>query len=165
MQRDLLLSAVPTLKVMDKLNSAQDDLNSLDVRDLIRTLGDSLAFLGSANVGLVSKRRSLLKNDLPLNMQLLCRDSVGFSGSNLFGNSLSSDIKEISELNKLYGQFRGRARGRGFFPRGRGRGSFRGVRGDLAKFKRGVRGGSFLRRFNTAIQKKQSLNQERPSSN
>ena len=71
-QRDLLLSAVPIMRVMDKLNSAQDDLNTLDGRDLLRTLGDSLAFIGSANVGLVRKRRFLLKDQLPLNMQLLC---------------------------------------------------------------------------------------------
>ena len=62
-QQDLLLNAVPTLKVMEKLNSAQDDWNNLDT-----DFGGQPCFLGSANVGLVSKRRSLLKSDLPLNM-------------------------------------------------------------------------------------------------
>lgn len=165
-QQNLLLSAVPVLRVMEKLNSAKDDLNTLDVRELLRTLRDNLTFIGSANVGIVRKRRALLKNELPLNMQLLCQDSVSFSGSNLFGNSLSTDIKEISELNKLYVQFRGRGRGRGFPMRGRGRGAFRGVRGNGSQFKRGFRGGRYIKRFNSnTTPKKQPLNQERPSSN
>ena len=122
-QRDFLRSAIPVLNVMQKLNESRDNLLQLDARDLIRCLSDSLSFIGS--VGMVKQRRSLLKNELPPSMHPLCNDLVSFSGSNLFGDSLSTDIKEISELNKLSSQLRGRAtfrtirgsRSRGSFPR------------------------------------------------
>lgn len=124
-QKKFLSSSLPIIEVMLKLNEAKDDLNSLDVKDLVRKLSDSLAFTGAANVSMVHYRRSSLKKELPPNMHLLCQDSVGFSGSFLFGNELSSDIKEISELNKISQRLRGF---RGTF-RGRGRGRFRGSRG------------------------------------
>ena len=123
-QKDLLHSALPILSVMRKLNDARDNQSSLDVKDLVRGLADGLACIGSANVGMVRYRRANVKKDLPLNMQLLCSDSVSFSGSNLFGNSLSSDIKEVSELNKITQSFRGLSRGfraRGFPRISRGR--------------------------------------------
>ena len=83
-------------------------------------------FLRSANVGMVRYRRTCIKKVLPIDRQLLCSDTVEFTGANLFGNSLSADIKEVSELNKISRSVRGSARGfrsrfRGFprFVRGR----------------------------------------------
>ena len=64
-QRDFLLSAVPTLQVMEKINASQDDLNQLDVKELIRTLTDSLAFIGSANDGL-EKEGNFLQHESSL---------------------------------------------------------------------------------------------------
>ena len=162
-QRDFLSSSIPVLKVMEQLNAAKDNLNTLDVTELIRTLSDSLSFIGTANVGMVQKRRSLVKQELPPSMHLLCQDSVEFSGSNLFGNCLSSDIKEISELNKISSQLRGRGRGISF--RGRGTNLLRGFRSRGIQ-KRGFRG-RLSRRF-PPVQprafKKAPLNRDRPSN-
>lgn len=60
-QKDFLMSAIPTVKVMQQLNAARDDLGKLNVNDLIRSLSDSLNFVGSANIGMVNKRRALIK--------------------------------------------------------------------------------------------------------
>lgn len=162
-QKEFLNSAIPVLEVMGKLNDASDDLNSLDVKELLRTLCDSLSFIGSANVHMVRTRRQFLKNQLPSNMHLLCQDSVEFSGTNLFGDSLSSDIKEVTELNKISGQLRGRGNHRGYRGTGRfnsGRGFFRGNLRSI--FKRGGRG-RYVKRFNPSV-RKNPLNREGPSS-
>lgn len=162
-QRDFLASAVPVLKVMQLVNDSKDDLNSLDPKEIVRMLNDSVSFLGSANVGMVAKRRSLIKKELPSTMHLLCNDSVEFSGSNLFGNSLSNDIKEVSEYNKISTQLKGRGsftRGRGF---GRGR-FFRGNAGRGSFFRRGRSWDG--KRFNPIASfptKKGPLNKSRPS--
>ena len=73
-QRDFLTSAVPVLKVMEKLHEAREDASKLNIEELVTMLSDSLLFLGSANVGMVKKRRDLLKKDLPSNMIGLCRE-------------------------------------------------------------------------------------------
>ena len=44
-------------------------------------------------------------------MQSLCCEDSDFSGSNLFGENLNSKIKEVSELNKISKDIRGRGRG------------------------------------------------------
>ena len=83
-----------------------------------------------------------LKKELPQNMHSLCSESGKFSGSNLFGNDLSADIKEVSELNKISQQLRGNNR----FFRGRGRGlrgSVRGYRSFTPRF----RGGRIIKRY------------------
>lgn len=141
-QKDFLHSSLPIISVMQKLNSAKDDLSALDVKDLIQNLSDGLAFLGSANVKMVQHRRSCVRKELPINMQSLCRDSVEFSGSNLFGNDLSADIREVTELNKISHQLRG-----GVARRVKGRGGFRGAaRGTgIQSFK--FRGGRIMKRF------------------
>jgi len=134
-QKKFLHGSLPILDVMQKLNASQDDLNALDAKQLVQKLSDSLAFIGSANTSMVQYRRNCLKKDIPQSMHPLCADSVSFSGKNLFGNDLSGDIKEVSELNKMSQQFRtisrpfrgrvfrGVSRGqRTFLPRFRGRG-------------------------------------------
>lgn len=163
-QKDFLHSAIPTLNVMQKLYEARDDVGKLDVKDLIRSLSDSLAFVGSANVGMVKRRRQLLKKELPPNMHILCQDAVEFSGANLFGDSLSTDIKEVSELNKTSGQLRGRGR---VFNRFRGRGSFRTFNRPFNAFKRGAGRGRYAKRFNPMGAQQQfkqtPLNRDGPS--
>lgn len=141
-QKTFLASAIPTLKVMQLLHDNHDNPSQLDVKELLRTLCDSISFLGNANVDMVKARRSLIKKELPSNMQGLCQESVSFSGSNLFGDSLSSDIKEVSELNKISGQLRGRGTHRPFNVRGTGRGFYRAntrfpyKRGGFTRFNR-----------------------------
>ena len=153
-QREFLSSAIPVLKVMSQLNEAKDDLNMLDAAELIRTLRDGLSFLGSANFNMVQKRRSLIKDELPSNMHLLCQDSANFSGTNLFGDSLSSDIKEVTELNKISSQLRGRGftrRGRGRFPLRGGRGYPFKRRGFLGRFIKKSSRGTFKSKASTPL--------------
>ena len=127
-QKKFLNSAVPIMKVMEQLNDAREDPC---------TSSDSLAFIGAANVDMVFLRRSCVKKDLPANMQLLCSDSVDISGDLLFGKSLSTDIKEVSELNKISQTFRGVSRPTRF----RGRSFSRAtVRGQSWRYSR-IRGG------------------------
>ena len=94
-QQNFLSSSVPVLKVMKELNDNLSELGSLDVKKLIHTLSDSLFFLGSANAGMVKFRRQLVKRELPMSMQGLCRDSIGFTGSHLFGDNLNVSINRF----------------------------------------------------------------------
>ena len=112
-------------------------------KEIIRILSDSPVFIGSANVALVNRRRMQMKKDLPQNMQGFCREDSDFSGSNLFGENLNSKIKEVSELNKISKDIRGR-----------GRESYRGNRGRGPRnrgnypFKRSGRGKFYAKRDN-----------------
>ena len=129
-QKDFLRSSIPILSVMQKVNEAKEDLSQLDPKEIIRILSDSLGFIGSANVALANRRRMQMKKELSQNMQGLCREDSDFSGSNLFGENLNSKIKEVSELNKISKDIRGRGRGsyggnRGRGPRNRGNYSFK----------------------------------------
>jgi len=100
-QRDLLRSALPVVKVMEELFTLQDKPEDIDATKLIRTLSDSFKFLGSANINVIKQRKEFIKNELPKNMQGLCRDADEFSPSLLFGDNLNAKIKEVSELNKI----------------------------------------------------------------
>ena len=164
-QSKFLSSAIPTLKVMQLLHDNFDDPSQLDIKELLRSLCDSLSFVGNANMDMVKIRRSFIKKELPSNMHGLCLDSVSFSDTNLFGNSLSSDIKEVSELNKISGRLRGRVRGniRAFNARGSfsGRSSFRRI--NRFPFKRGGFA-RFNRRFApTQTSSRSNLNRKGPS--
>ena len=136
-QKKFLDSAVPIMKVTEQLNDAREDPSCLDLGNLVRVLTDSLVFIGAANVDMVSLRRFCVKKDLPANMQLLCSESVDFSGDLLFGKSLSTDIKEVFELNKISQTFRGASRPTRF----RGRSFSRtAIRGQSWRYSR-IRGG------------------------
>ena len=144
---------------MEKLHNGIADPSSLKVEELISMLADGLLFLGSANCGMVQKRRDFLKKDLPPNMIGLCRESVPFSGSNLFGENLNSEIKEVSELNKVSQSLR--FRGRGVY---RGRASIR--RGRWMP-RRGFRG-RMVKRLSSSISRgdgRKTLNRSGPSQN
>ena len=79
------------MKVMEQLNEARENPFCLDLGSLVRVLTDSLAFIGAANVDMVSLRRSCVKKDLPANMLLLC-SGYYCAPILLFGKSLSTDI-------------------------------------------------------------------------
>ena len=52
------------MKVMEQLNDAKEDPSCLDLGSFVRVLTDSLAFIGAANVDMVSLRRSCVKKRL-----------------------------------------------------------------------------------------------------
>ena len=157
-QKDFLTSAIPTIKVMEKIFDSRDDMASLDPKELLDILKDSFLFLGCANLAMIKQRRDNIKRDLPLAMQGLCKEDVGFSSTLLFGDNLNSSIKEVSELNKISHSLKTR----GFKPyRGYRRGSvFRG-RGRVL-VRRGFRGRNANYRYAPYYPKKSD---ERKSSN
>ena len=104
-QQDFLKASLPITEVISKLFKERDDPSKLDPKALVASLTDSLAFLGCANVNMIRKRKELIKNDLPRDMQRLCDESVEGSSDLLFGDDLNSQIKDVVELNKLSGRF------------------------------------------------------------
>ena len=131
-EKDFLASAIPTIKVMEKIFEAKDDMASLTASELIDMLKDSFLFLGCANTNMVKLRRDNVKRVLPKHMQGLCGDHFEFSSTHLFGDDLNASIKEVSELNKISNSFKpkvflSRAGRRGSVLRSaRSRGSARG---------------------------------------
>ena len=163
-QKKFLNSAVSIMKVMEQLNDAREDPSCLDLGNLVWVLTDSLAFLGAANVDMVSLRRSCVKKDLPANMQLLCSDSVDSPGDLLFAKSLSIDIKEVSELNKISETFRGVSRPTLFRVRSFSRAA---IRGQSWRYSR-IRGGRVTKpstsKRGISSFKRGPLNRLRPST-
>ena len=126
-EKDFLASAIPTIKVMEKIFEAKDNMGSLKAVDLIDTLKDSLIFLGCANANMIKLRRENVKRVLPKHMQGLCSDNVEYSSSHLFGDDLNASIKEVSEFNKISNSFKAR----GGPSRGGRRAPLRGNRGRI----------------------------------
>ena len=156
-QKDFLKGTLPVIEVMEEL-AKNESAENMDVKNMIKKLADSVAFIGAANVNMVKTRRHLIKRDLPPRMKGLCRDGEEFSGKLLFGDNLNGKIKEVSELNKVTNDFkRGSFRGRGF--RGMGRGGFRGSRG-----KRFPRFNPYYRNMSNKRADKTSGNKKSPSS-
>ena len=160
-QSDVVKSSIPICQVMENLFQNKDTPSEIDAVQLIKTLSDSLNFIGSANVELVKMRKNIIKKELPSAMQGLCKEPESFSANFLFGDELNSKIKEVTELNKVKKQFdfpssiRGNFRGAG---RGRGRGgpSFRGYSRDTGRYRPYSRSKNFRRGGNqTPAPKKQ----------
>jgi len=119
---DFLGAAVPVIRVMEKVFECREDTSTLDPKEIIDVLKDSLMFLGSANLAMIKTRRENIKKDIPKHMHGICREDIEFSSNFLFGDHLNSSIKEVSELNKISSSFKTRgfrnSRGmrRGFQP-------------------------------------------------
>ena len=62
---------------------------------------DGLALLGHACHELSVRRRYALRSNLPKHLAGLCIESVPITGQ-LFGDNLTTSIKEINELDKLF---------------------------------------------------------------
>ena len=132
-QKDMLFSALPTMKVLGLLLEAKDDPEQLDIPAAIKQLTDSLAFIGSSNTSLTEHRKMNIKFDLSPGVTPIFQQGVS-SPNFLFGDDLSSQLKEVSELNKMSMQLNGPNLGIG------ARGSFRETRG-RGPWRRGFRRG------------------------
>lgn len=150
-QKDFLLSAIPTVKVIEKLFEARESPQDLDVNELITTLSDSIAFLGTANLKTIRNRREVIRRDIPDKLKGLCNPDVEFTGSLLFGENLMGKIKEVTEASKIASDLK-KSESVGFIQRGRTRGRFksgrypvrgRGNRGSVARIGNGTRGNRF----------------------
>lgn len=122
-QQQFLSSAIPILQVLEKLNAARSEGNDVDVMYIIRTLSDSLGFIGAANLHMVKARRDTIKRNLPPKWQGLAREDAEFTGALLFGDNLSQNMKELAEVHKDVQDLRGsprfpfRGRARSMYPR------------------------------------------------
>ena len=148
-QGHFLRSALPVTQAINILLEARGNPDkTLDIDSLITTLTDSLAFSGAANIDMISKRKAMVKKELPVAMKGLANQE-DFSSINLFGDDLNANIKEVGELNKISNKlsyshgrgFRGKFVQRRFvrnrfrrFPYPRGRGAFSGK--DVSSFKK-----------------------------
>ena len=139
-QLNLVKGVIPVGQLIDQLYAVKGKLSneSFDVDEAIRSLVDTIGFVGAANCAIVQKRKSLLRPKLAPKFQKLCSSSE-FSSDSLFGKDLAQEVKTINEMGKLTqditkpgtsgyvppSSYRGR--GRGFVPRGRGRFFRRGL--------------------------------------
>lgn len=138
-QANFLRSITPVLGVIESLYQKKDvvDSNSFDVIAMIKTLSDSIAFIGKANIGMVKFRKEAVRHNLASKFQRVCNTPTDFSGELLFGDKLPQDLKDINEGNKVSGQLslRGLAYSyssrRNYYPQQQGsyRGTRRGARG------------------------------------
>ena len=153
-QGNFLKSALPVTQVIGTLLDVRGNPDKdLDIDALITTLTDSLAFTGAANVDMINKRKAMIKKELPADIKGLANQS-DFSATNLFGDDLNANIKEVGELNKISNQF-SRNNNRGF------RGKSGPRRYGRYRMRRGVpyqRGGFSGKDFG-----KKSLNRKGPS--
>ena len=124
-QKHFLQASVPVVLAMDKMLQAREDPDVLDLEDLIKTLTDSLAFTGAANIDMVARRKNLIKNELPNEMKGLVNES-NFSEEWLFGNDLNAKVKEVSELNKINNKLLGKKERSPVSGKWRGKRFFRG---------------------------------------
>ena len=113
-------AALPIAVAMEKLYDSQGNPESLDIREIITTLADSLNFLGSVNIQTHSIRKECIRKDLPSQMQPMCNEEEEISPAFLFGDDLEDKIKKVSVFNRVKKSFhdsgrgkRGRSRGRG----------------------------------------------------
>ena len=133
---------LPLVEVLNDISQNDLNLEKIDAKAMIKKLTDSIAFIGSANVNMIRTRKQLMKRDLPSKMQPLCSEGLGFSADFLFGENLSLQLKEISELNRVTSGFR----------QSSFRYPMRGSRGNL----RGFRGGRGFRRHRFSPYNRQS---------
>ena len=131
-QKDFLKSTLPIVKVMEELNEARENKNiSLNLEEVIKTLSDSLVFLGSANVKMVKTRKEIIKEDISAKFRGICNSEIPFTGPLLFGDNFLQQLKEVTDANKVSEELkrtykpqfiRGSSRGRANFGYQNGRG-------------------------------------------
>lgn len=139
-QKQFLQSVVPTLKAIEKLFEVKDavPMETIDLKEVIKTLTDSIAFVGKANMSMVKHRKEMIKPILADKFKKLCNPSIKFSGEFLFGQDVVKDIKVISEMSKCSEDIARASSSR------YSRGTYRGSRGGKAARARGSRGGRYI---------------------
>ena len=105
-QSSLLLSSIPIIKTIETLNEVREGRADVDLTEVIRTLTDSVALISSANVGLVTMRKALIKADLPDNVKPICAKDTKFTPELLFGEDLPKQVKDLGETTKLFGDLK-----------------------------------------------------------
>lgn len=124
--------------LMDKMLTAKNQNLQPDLEEWLRLGLDSFALVTTGNQELNQRRKDQIKPELNHKFKALCSPQLPVTDL-LFGD-IQKSIKDISEGDKLSNlagyQTPSRGRGRGCFPRGRGRG-FRQSFGYRQSFGRG----------------------------
>ena len=70
-QLDLVKTVFPIVRAMDTLYKEKDSLASanFDPIEMIKNLGDAVAFAGNVNLNLIKRRKETLKPHLPVGLQ------------------------------------------------------------------------------------------------
>ena len=135
--QSLVAGIVPVVQVADAMMASLREATNLPSRTImVRQLATAITLLMDAKHDLDMRRREFIRPDLQNDFRVLCNQRNPVTES-LFGDELSKNIKDITELNRVTSKvqvrgnaanFRGRMRGGAFF-RGRpqaGRGRFLG---------------------------------------
>ena len=69
-------------------------------KKIIESMSDAIALFAHANSELKIRRKELIKPDLYEDYKHLCSASVP-SSSQLFGDDLSKQVKDLTEVNKV----------------------------------------------------------------
>ncbi|PFX30406.1 hypothetical protein AWC38_SpisGene4801, partial [Stylophora pistillata] len=83
----------------DRLFKDIQSAKTVDARETLRHVMDSIALFGHANWKLNMKRREIIKPDLNPSYTRLCKEEIKPT-TKLFGDDLSKHLKEMSELKR-----------------------------------------------------------------
>lgn len=102
-----LCKAVTSLGIMaDKLLKTKEsskDLKEAHISDTVKTVLDSIRFIGQAQQELHQLRRIAIKPDLNQDYRQLCTSQVTATKL-LFGDDLPKAVKDLNEVNKMTGK-------------------------------------------------------------
>ena len=127
-QKDISLAGAANAKVIADLQKlkerAEGEEAKYTISGIVTTVGNALALIGSAFHGLNNKRKKDIKPCLNPSLAELCAESNPVSPEWLFGDYLSSSVREIQDERRVTSQI-ARASSSSFSQRGQ-RGRFRG---------------------------------------
>lgn len=99
-QKNLVKSAQPMIKILDAVLKCQTEKKPIEACDILTPIADAVTFLGHASYLTSLKRREFLKPDITQPYQSVCSKSNPVS-TFLFGDELPKQVKEIGEVNKI----------------------------------------------------------------
>lgn len=104
LQASLIKGMIPILQTTStlvELSRSGETLSADKMATITKSMINSLALLANSNQELDQRRRELLRPDLNEEFKELCSSQSITKGALLFGQDLSTRIKQIQETNKL----------------------------------------------------------------
>ena len=93
-----LIHGLSSLTILaDRLFKNIQSAKTMDARETLTHVLDSIALFGHANWKINTKRREIIKPDLNPPYTRLCKEEIKPT-TKLFGNDLSKHLKEMSEV-------------------------------------------------------------------
>ena len=99
-QKNILKSAQPMVKLFDSVLVAQNERKMLQPSEIQPVIGDAITFLGHASFLASLKRREFFKPDIGVAYQSVCSKSNPVT-TFLFGDELPKHFKDIGEVDKI----------------------------------------------------------------